>query len=176
MINIKNNTNCSVNDIHIRCIAHVVNLSVKDCLSEDYEQINQIKWMLSAIRSSVKRFGIFEKSLNGNCQWGLQLEFHLWVCWIDGHPRLKWYEIHTKPVVFSIQSLPKSMTFGSSKSWTKYGVEREVYASSSSLWHHWLNVNQVIPILLWVWRLRVSKTFFPNENQWSISIIHWLQT
>lgn len=60
MMNIRNNSARCVQDIHVRCIAHVVNIAVKDCLAEVHDHISQIRALLSAIRSSVKRRDIFE--------------------------------------------------------------------------------------------------------------------
>lgn len=54
----------SVEDIHVRCTAHVVNLCVKDCLPKVHEKIRNIRDLLSAIRSSVNRRDILEKSKN----------------------------------------------------------------------------------------------------------------
>lgn len=59
-LNIRNNINCTVGDIHALFIFHVVDLAVKDCWTEVHEQINQIRSLLSVIRPSVKQRDIYK--------------------------------------------------------------------------------------------------------------------
>lgn len=60
MSNIRNNNTLTILDIHVCCIAHVVNLAVKDYLSNVHDYINQIRSLLSAMRYSVKRRDAYE--------------------------------------------------------------------------------------------------------------------
>lgn len=53
MLNIRNIINKSVNEVHVRGIAHIVNLAVKDCLKGVQSQNIQISSLLSAMRYSV---------------------------------------------------------------------------------------------------------------------------
>lgn len=50
-----NNTSCTVAEIPVRCITHVVNLAGKDCLGDVYKHVDQIRCLLSAKRCSTKR-------------------------------------------------------------------------------------------------------------------------
>lgn len=60
MFNITNNKSRTVSDLHLRCIAHVVDLAVKDCLTDINAQINQIRSLLSVMRCSINRSDMYE--------------------------------------------------------------------------------------------------------------------
>lgn len=62
MLNIWNSTLKVLTDLHLRCIAHVINLATCDCLKKVHGQIDQIRSLLSALGSSIKRHGIFEST------------------------------------------------------------------------------------------------------------------
>ena len=51
----------SIRDFHVRCIAHVVNLAVRECLSQVHSEIQAIRALLNSIRSSTKRRDLFER-------------------------------------------------------------------------------------------------------------------
>lgn len=59
------------NSFHVRCMAHVNNLAVKECMLKVYSKIEKIRYLLSAIRASVKCRDLFEsvsKELHLTCQ------------------------------------------------------------------------------------------------------------
>ena len=58
----KNQTDKTVEEIHVRCIAHIVNLAVKDCFTLIHDKIQQVRSLVSAINSSVKRRDLFENA------------------------------------------------------------------------------------------------------------------
>lgn len=62
MVNIKNNKSQFVNCMHVKCIAHVVNLDVKECLDCLDCHVNQIPSPLPAIRSSAKRRDFYDET------------------------------------------------------------------------------------------------------------------
>lgn len=59
-LNLRNNTNRYVSDIHVRYIEHVVNLAVRDCFKDIQTYVNQIKSLLSEMRCSVDSRDIYE--------------------------------------------------------------------------------------------------------------------
>lgn len=65
MLNVRNDTS-PVENLNLcvprTIIAHVVNLSVKYCLSEEHVQVYQIRSLLSAMRSSLKKTDIYEST------------------------------------------------------------------------------------------------------------------
>lgn len=61
----------SFRDFHIRCISHVVNLAVKDCMKLVHKEIEKIRSVCNAIRCSTKRrdkFGEISKQLKLNVE------------------------------------------------------------------------------------------------------------
>lgn len=64
MLNIRKNTTRWLFDIHVRFIAHVINLAVSDCLKDFHENVIQIRSLIQAIRSSLKQRDIFEATQN----------------------------------------------------------------------------------------------------------------
>lgn len=67
MSNDRNKTNITVSKLHVRCIAHVVNLSAKECLDDVHENIDQTGSLVNAIRSSVQRIEIYESTKRTRC-------------------------------------------------------------------------------------------------------------
>ena len=60
----------SMDQFHVRCIAHVVNLSVKSCMKSVHSVVDNIRSEISALRYSTKRRDKFEsvaKELQVNC-------------------------------------------------------------------------------------------------------------
>lgn len=53
MLNIMNNISLIVDDIHVRCIPHVVNLEFNNCLADVHENVNKSRSLLSTMRSIV---------------------------------------------------------------------------------------------------------------------------
>lgn len=64
ILNSGNNACRTVDELHLRCIAHVVNLAVKDCLSIVHQNITAIRTLLSAIRSPVNPRDMYENIQN----------------------------------------------------------------------------------------------------------------
>lgn len=46
---------------HIRCIAHVINIAVKECFNLIYIEIFSVRSIITAIKSSVKWHDLYEK-------------------------------------------------------------------------------------------------------------------
>lgn len=47
------------NSIHVRSMAHVINLAVKECMFEVHSNIEKIRYLLSAVPATVKRWDLF---------------------------------------------------------------------------------------------------------------------
>lgn len=62
MLNIRNNTSTVITNFHVRCIAHVVHLAVGECLKDIHGNVSLSWSLLSAIRWSIKRRDIYEKT------------------------------------------------------------------------------------------------------------------
>lgn len=60
MLNIRNNSSQTVSKVHVLCFADAIKFAIKDCLTEAHENVNQIRSLLSTMRSSVKRRNIYE--------------------------------------------------------------------------------------------------------------------
>lgn len=60
MLNIRNNKFRLVNEFYIRCIAHIDNHSLKHCLNVAHKHGGEIRSLMSAMRSSVKRRYLYE--------------------------------------------------------------------------------------------------------------------
>ena len=45
---------------HTRCVAHVINLAVKECMSDIHSKIDKVRKLLNAIRASIKRRDVFD--------------------------------------------------------------------------------------------------------------------
>lgn len=60
MLNIRNNTLCMVVEVHLRYIAPVANLEVKDCLGDFHEHVNQIRCLLSTMQFFFESHNLYE--------------------------------------------------------------------------------------------------------------------
>lgn len=52
-------THLNVRDLHVSCVAHVVNLAMKECLSIVRDILNIVRAVVNSFLSSVKRRDIF---------------------------------------------------------------------------------------------------------------------
>lgn len=58
------------NSFHVRCMAHGINLDIKECMLEVRSKIEKTRYLLSAMCASVKPLDLFEnvrKKLNLSC-------------------------------------------------------------------------------------------------------------
>lgn len=53
-------------EFHVRCIAHVINLGVRECFGLVKGKLENLRSMILAVRSSVKRRDLFEQLKNGH--------------------------------------------------------------------------------------------------------------
>ena len=59
LMNKKNGTSRLVEDFRVRCIAHVVNVAIQNTFQVIQENIESVRSLNTAIRSSVKRRDLF---------------------------------------------------------------------------------------------------------------------
>lgn len=61
----------TLDSFHVRCIAHVINIGVKECISSIDEEVGKIREAINTIKVSVKRRDVFEavrKELKIQCE------------------------------------------------------------------------------------------------------------
>lgn len=56
-----NNTHRNVRDFHVRRVAHVVNMAVKECLRIVRDIFNDVRALINSFFSSVKRRDIYDQ-------------------------------------------------------------------------------------------------------------------
>lgn len=54
-------TYCDSSAFHVRCVSHVVNMAVVECMAVVHTHITKIRYLINSIRSSVKLRDIFNE-------------------------------------------------------------------------------------------------------------------
>lgn len=142
MINAENPTNKSVYDICVCSIAHIVNMAVKERLTDVHTNIHQIRKLISAVRSSVKRRDLYEKT---KIQMGLTIPLPCLAVrtrWSSTY-KMVHGETMAKEVLNSITIIAKERR---SFAIEEVGKGHPLFALSWRLRHQSLNVNRDQPM------------------------------
>lgn len=63
--------------IHVRCVAHTLDLAVKECMKEIHTKTDKILHFINCIRCSVKRREVLVR-FDCNCRWNVNYRHFMW--------------------------------------------------------------------------------------------------